>query len=123
MQWSEKFRLLGAGFLPLIIIFSVTGLFMIGFTRLVESSAVGAIAATFAALSKGRLNKKVLDNTLRKTLSVSCKFKWIILAALCFGKVFNGLGAVHAIESLFLDDTAMSRLAFLTTMAVCGANI
>jgi TRAP-type mannitol/chloroaromatic compound transport system permease large subunit len=33
---------------------------------------------------------------------VSCMFMWVILAALAFGAVFDGLGAVYAIESLFL---------------------
>ena len=28
-----------------------------------------------------------MEDTLRKTLSVSCMFMWIILAALCFGAV------------------------------------
>jgi len=118
MEWSEKIRLLGAGILPLIIIFSVTGLFMIGFTSLVESSAVGAAAATIAAMAKGRLNRKVLDNTLHKTLSVSCMFMWIILAALCFGAVFDGLGAVHAIETLFLEKWGLSPWGILIMMQV-----
>ena len=45
-----------------------------------------------------------MESTLRQTLSVSCMFMWIILAALCFGAVFDGLGAVHAIRFLFLDE-------------------
>ena len=75
-----------------------------GVTSLVESSAVGAAAATIAALLKGRLNRQVMEDTIRKTLSVSCMFLWIILAALCFGAVFDGLGAVQAIRFLFLDE-------------------
>lgn len=118
MDWSEKFKLLGAGFLPLIIIFSVTGLFMAGVTSLVESSAVGATAATIAALAKGRMTRKVMDFTLRQTLSVSCMFMWIILAALCFGAVFDGLGAVHAIEILFLEKWGLSPWGVLIMMQV-----
>jgi TRAP-type mannitol/chloroaromatic compound transport system permease large subunit len=45
----------------------------------------------------------VFEETLRKTLGISCMFMWIILAALCFGAVFDGLGAVKAIESFFVD--------------------
>lgn len=118
MEKGEKLRLLGAGILPLAIIFSVTGLFIMGVTSLVESSAVGAATATLAALLKGRLNKKVIDDTLLKTLSVSCMFMWIILAALCFGAVFDGLGAVHAIESLFLDTWGLSPWGILIMMQV-----
>ena len=118
MSRSEKFKLLRAGMLPIIIIFSVTGLFMMGVTSLVESSAVGASVATIAAIAKGRFTRKVLDETLKQTLSVSCMFMWIILAALSFGAVFDGLGAVHAIESLFLDAWGLNPWGILIMMQV-----
>ncbi len=118
MPMKEKLQLLYAGILPLAIIFSVTGLFMIGVTSLVESSAVGAAAATIAAIAKKRLTRKVLDNTLHMTLSVSCMFMWIILAALCFGAVFDGLGAVKAIEVLFLEKWGLGPWQVLIMMQV-----
>jgi len=118
MEQSEKMRLLGAGLLPLIIIFSVTGLFMMGVTSLVESSAVGAVAATVAAIVKRRFTRKVLDAALHSTLEVSCMFMWIILAALCFGAVFDGLGAVKAIEFLFLDKWGLSPWGILIMMQI-----
>jgi tripartite ATP-independent transporter DctM subunit len=103
VSWGEKIRLLRAGILPLLIFFSMTGLFLMGVTSLVESSAVGAVTATIAALIKKRLTKQVMEEVIRKTLAVSCMFMWIILAALCFGAVFDGLGAVKAIEYLFVE--------------------
>ena len=118
MSRRKKFELLGAGVLPLIIIFSVTGLFVIGVTSLVESSAVGAIAATLAAIVKRRLDRKILKVILEQTLSVSCMFMWIILAALCFGAVFDGLGAVHAIEVLFLDKWGLGPWTVLIMMQI-----
>ena len=116
INWGEKFRLLRAGIIPLVIIFSMTGLFLMGITSLVECSAAGAAATTLAALVKRRLNRRVMDNTLRNTLSVSCMFMWVILAALCFGAVFDGLGAVHAIESLFLEKWGLSPWGVLIMM-------
>ena len=101
---SEKLRLLRAGIIPFLIFFFMTGLFIMGVTSLVESSAVGATAATLAALVKRRLNRKVMEETIRKTLGISCMFMWIILAALCFGAVFDGIGAARAIESLFITN-------------------
>lgn len=112
----QKYRLLVAGLLPIVIFLSVMGLFITGVTSLVESSAVGAAVATVAAALKGRLNKKVLENTVRKTLGISCMFMWIILAALCFGAVFDGLGAVKAIESLFLEKWGLSAWEVLLLM-------
>ncbi len=118
ITWGEKLALLRAGIVPLVIVFMVTGLFMLGVTSLVESSAVGAAAAMIAAMAKGRLNRAVLDSSLHKTLSVSCMFMWIILAALCYGAVFDGLGAVHAIEVLFLDKWGLSPWGVLIMMQV-----
>ncbi|MEE9597049.1 MAG: TRAP transporter large permease subunit [Acidiferrobacterales bacterium] len=116
ISWGEKFRLLGAGILPLFIFFCMTGLFLMGKTNLTESSAVGATAATIAALVKGRLTWKVMQETIRKTLGISCMFMWIILAALCFGAVFDGLGAVKAIESFFLDRIGLGPWEILIMM-------
>ncbi len=116
VSWGEKLRLLQAGILPFFIFFAMTGLFLMGHTSLVESSAVGAVAATLAALIKRRLNRQVLEDTLRKTLTVSCMFMWIILAALCFGAVFDGLGAVKAIEGFFVDRLGLGPWQILIMM-------
>jgi tripartite ATP-independent transporter DctM subunit len=116
ITWAEKIKLLRAGIIPLVIIFAMTGLFLLGFTSLVQCSAAGATATTIAALAKGRLNKRVLDETLKSTLSVSCMFMWVILAALCFGAVFDGLGAVHAIKSLFIERWGLSPFGVLVMM-------
>ena len=116
MPWGKKLGLLKAGIIPLVIIFSMTGLFLMGITSLVECSAAGAAATTVVALLKGRLTRQVLDDTLKNTLSVSCMFMWVILAALCFGAVFDGLGAVHAIKSLFLDRWGLSPFGVLVMM-------
>jgi len=112
----EKLKLLRAGIVPILIFFSMTGLFVMGITNLVESSAVGATAATLAALFKKRLTRKVLEDTVRKSLAVSCMFMWIILAALSFGAVFDGLGAVKAIESLFIERWELSPWGVLIMM-------
>src|SRR5690554_5239771 len=82
---KEKVKLLGAGIIPFLIFFSMTGLFLMGKTSLVESSGVGAAGATLAAIFRRRLTWQVLEQTVRKTLGISCMFLWIILAALCFG--------------------------------------
>jgi tripartite ATP-independent transporter DctM subunit len=116
ITWGEKLRLLKAGLLPLLIVFSMTGLFVMGVTSMVESSAVGALAATLVALGKGRLSRKVMHETLRKSLAVSCMFMWIILAALAFGAVFDGLGAVRAIEVLFLEKWGLEPWHVLVLM-------
>ena len=112
----EKFALLRAGIIPFLIFFLMTGLFVMGYTSLVESSAVGASAATLAAAIKGRLTLQTLHTTVRRTLGISCMFLWIILAALAFGAVFDGIGAVNAIESLFITRWELSPWEVLIMM-------
>jgi len=113
---QEKLRLLGAGLLPLAIFFAMMVPFVNGWTSLVESSAIGALAAFAAAVLKGRMTWQVFETSVKKTLGITCMFMWIILAALAFGSVFDGLGAVRAIESLFTEQLGLSPWTILILM-------
>jgi tripartite ATP-independent transporter DctM subunit len=113
---ADKLRLLPAGLLPLVIFAAMMVPFINGWASLTESSAIGALTATLAAIVKGRLTREVFENTVRQTLGISCMFMWIILAALCFGAVFDGLGAVRAIEGLFVDRLGLGPWEILILM-------
>ena len=118
MPFREKLALARAGIIPFAIFFLMTGLFVFGVTSLVESSAVGATAATLAAIIKGRFNWRLVRETSIKTLNVSCMFMWLILAALAFGTVFDGLGAVKALEYLFLDKLNLGPWTVIVVMMI-----
>lgn len=113
---AEKIRLLRAGALPIIIFAAMMVPFINGWTSLVESSAIGALTALLAAVLKGRMNRQVFETSVRQTLAISCMFMWIILAALGFGAVFDGLGAVRAIEMLFTDQLGLNPWVILILM-------
>ncbi len=102
ITWGRRFSLLREGLMPLLIFAITLGTFLTGVASLIESSAIGALLAVLAALIERRLTWKVIEDSTRNTLSVSCMFMWIILAALCFSSVYDGLGAVKAIESLLV---------------------
>ena len=112
----EKMRLLTAGLLPLGIFLVMMVPFVTGYVRLVESSVIGALAATLAAILKGRMTWAVFETSARQTLAISCMFMWIILAALAFGAVFDGLRAVDALKGLFLEDLGLNRWHILILM-------
>ena len=116
MPLSEKLGLLRAGLLPLFIFAVMMVPFVNGWTSLVESSAVGATTAFLAAVFKGRMNRQVFETSVRQTLAISCMFMWIILAALGFGAVFDGLGAVKAIDTLFTDQLGLNPWVILILM-------
>ncbi len=113
---AEKLRLLRAGLLPLLIFAAMMVPFVNGWTSLVESSAIGAMTAFMVAVIKGRMNRQVFETSVRQTLAISCMFMWIILAALGFGAVFDGLGAVKAIEGLFTDQLGLGPWTILILM-------
>jgi len=113
---AEKMRLLRAGLLPIVIFAAMMVPFVNGWTSLVESSSIGALTAFLAAVVKGRMNKDVFEVSVRQTLAISCMFMWIILAALGFGAVFDGLGAVKAIDHLFTDQLHLSPIMILILM-------
>ncbi|MFN4102281.1 MAG: TRAP transporter large permease subunit, partial [Pararhodobacter sp.] len=113
---AEKRRLLLAGVLPLGIFLVMMVPFVLGYTRLVESSVIGALAAVGASIIKGRFTHQVFENCLRQTLAVSCMFLWIILAALAFGAIFDGLRAVDFVRELFVSDLGLNRWQILILM-------
>ncbi len=115
---SEKLALLRAGLLPVVIFFAMMIPFVNGWTSLVESSAIGAITAFLAAVLKGRMTVNVFEVSVRQTLAISCMFMWIILAALGFGAVFDGLGAVRAIDTLFTERLGLEPWMILVLMQV-----
>ncbi|WP_152207791.1 TRAP transporter large permease [Marinobacter changyiensis] len=116
VSMAEKLRLLRAGVLPVVIFATMMVPFINGWTSLVESSAIGAMAAFVAAILKGRMNRQVFEVSVRQTLAISCMFMWIILAALGFGAVFDGLGAVDAIDNLFTEQLGLNPWMILILM-------
>ncbi len=112
----EKLRLLLAGLLPIVIFGAMMVPFVNGWTSLVESSAIGALTALLAAILRGRMTREVLETSVRQTLAISCMFMWIILAALSFGAVFDGLGAVKAIEGFFIGRMGLGPWEILLMM-------
>lgn len=116
MPMPEKLRLLRAGLLPIVIFASMMLPFINGWTSLVESSAIGAMTAFAAAIIKRRMTRQVFERSVRNTLAISCMFMWIILAALGFGAVFDGLGAVRAIDNLFTEQLGLDPWVILILM-------
>lgn len=116
IPWREKLLLLRAGLWPLAIFALMIGLFVKGVTSLVESAAVGALASLVVTAFKGRLTLAFLEDCAKKTLAVSCMFLWIITAALAFGAVFDGLGAVKAVERLVIGQMHLEPWQVLVLM-------
>lgn len=116
ITWAERFRLLRAALLPIVIFASMMIPFVKGWTSLTEASVIGALTAVLAAIIKGRMTREVFETATRSTLAITVMFMLIIMAALSFGAVFDGLGAGRAIENFFVRDLGLSAWEVLILM-------
>lgn len=99
-SWKEKFASMKAGVAPLVIIFMVMGLLLMGVTTVTESSAIGAIGALVAAALYRKLSWKVFIDVVDHTWRLTSIIMWIFVAAILFGAVYHGLGAAEAFRGL-----------------------
>jgi tripartite ATP-independent transporter DctM subunit len=116
ITWGERFALLREGIMPLAVFGIMMWLFLTGITSLVESSVVGALLSVVAAAIERKISWRVIERVTQQTLFISCMFLWIILGALCFSAVYDGLGAVRAIENILLNTWDFSPWTILILM-------
>jgi len=116
ITWAERIRLLRAALLPIIIFAAMMIPFIKGWTSLTEASVIGALTSVAAAVLKGRFTRDVFETATRNTLAITVMFMLIIMAALSFGAVFDGLGAGRAIENLFVQDLGLTPWQILILM-------
>lgn len=113
---AEKIALLRAGLLPVFIFAVILIPFVMGWASLTEASVFGALATVLVAVVKKRFTREVFEAATRNTLAVTVMFMLIILAALSFGAVFDGLGAGKVIENFFVGDLHLAPWQILVLM-------
>jgi tripartite ATP-independent transporter DctM subunit len=113
---AEKIALLRAGLLPLFIFAVIIIPFVMGWASLTEASVIGALATVVVAVFKRRFTWEVFESCTRQTLAITCMFMLIILAALSFGAVFDGLGAGKVIEGVFVEEMHLEPWQILVLM-------
>lgn len=80
------------------LILAVLGSIFFGIATPTEASGVGALGATLLALSKKRLNLKVLREVGRETTKTTAFIFALLLGATAFSLIFRGLGGDELIE-------------------------
>jgi len=142
VSWGKKFRSLGAGISPIVLIFLVLGLLFMGITSLIECAAIGLFGAMVIAAIHRKLSFNLLKAVADETLKSTVMILWIFMAALLFSSVFDGLGAGRSVANLlhlvpgggigiiifmqftffilgmFMDDTAMLLIVAATYIPI-----
>jgi tripartite ATP-independent transporter DctM subunit len=76
---------------PLSLVFAVLGSIIGGLAAPTEAAAMGAAGSILVCGGLGKLNMKVLMETLRDTLKVSAMIFFIVMASQVFSLAFRGL--------------------------------
>ncbi|HKI50055.1 MAG TPA: TRAP transporter large permease subunit [Desulfobacteria bacterium] len=99
-SWGEKFVSLRGVILPILLILLVLGTIFKGVATPTEAAAIGALGAMVCAILAGKMSWKVLNDSLRQSLNLSCMVIWIIIAGSCLTGIYTALGAVDFIREL-----------------------
>ena len=88
---------------PLVLIFLVLGTIFIGWATPTEGGAMGAVGALLLAFSKGKLNRKMLTESMHSTAKIASFVIFILIGASVFSLVFRGVNGDLWVEHLLID--------------------
>jgi len=98
-SWREKIVSVRALILPGALIAMVLGFIIFGVTSPTEASAAGAAGALICAAIHRRLTWSVFDQAVIRTARITAIILWVVIGALAFSTVYDGLGASKMVEA------------------------
>lgn len=101
--WALFHRAIVAMVPPLVLMFLVLGTIFIGWATPTEGGAMGAVGALLLAFSKGKLNRKMLVESMHSTAKIASFVIFILIGASVFSLVFRGVNGDLWVEHLLLD--------------------
>ena len=101
--WALAWRVVVAMIPPLLLIFLVLGSIFIGWATPTEGGALGAVGALALALSRGRMNHKLLIEAMTATAKVTSFVIFILIGSSVFSLVFRGVDGDLWVEHLLLN--------------------
>ncbi|MCB1777502.1 MAG: TRAP transporter large permease subunit, partial [Candidatus Competibacteraceae bacterium] len=116
--WGLFKRVIVAMVPPLLLIFLVLGTIFIGWATPTEGGAMGAVGALLLAFFKGKLNRKMLTESLHSTAKIASFVIFILIGSSVFSLVFRGVDGDLWVEHLLLDlpGGAMGFLIFVNIL-------
>ena len=102
---------------PLALIFLVLGTIFLGIATPTEGGAMGAVGALVMAISRQRLNMKLMRQAMDTTMKLSCFVLFILIGATVFSLSFQGVDGPKWVEHL-LTSLPGGQLGFLIVVNV-----
>ena len=103
---------------PLLLMLAVLGSILAGIATPTESASVGAVGAMLLAGVRNRFDRRVLQEVMRTTLSITSMVFVILLGASVFSLVFRGLGGENLVHDVLASMPGGVFAAVLAVMAV-----
>jgi tripartite ATP-independent transporter DctM subunit len=113
--WRQKLASLTGLIFPVLLVVSVLGAILSGFTSVSEAAAVGAFGSIIAALFKRGFDWRIFREAAETTLLVSCLIFWIIIGASAFSTLYTAMGASSLIKEAVIG-LEVNRYVILVTM-------
>lgn len=115
-DWRAMAAMCMKGFVPpAALIAMVLGAILTGFTTVTESAAVGAIGAIVLAAVRGRLSRRVLDESLQRAALMIGMVFFMFIGATGFAYVFRVLGGDELILGM-IETSAMGSWGTLIVL-------
>jgi len=102
---------------PLALIFLVLGTIFLGVATPTEGGAMGAVGALVMAISRRRLNMRLLKQAMDSTMKLSCFVLFILIGATVFSLAFQGVDGPKWVEHL-LTKLPGGQLGFLIVVNI-----
>jgi TRAP-type mannitol/chloroaromatic compound transport system permease large subunit len=102
---------------PLALIFLVLGTIFLGIATPTEGGAMGAVGALLMAVSRRRLDKKLMIQALDTTTKLSCFVLFVLVGSTVFALTFQGIDGPEWVKHLF-DKVPGEQMGFLIVVNV-----
>lgn len=113
----EKIKSIKGILLPFFLVFMVLGLILFGVTSTTEAAAVAAFGSLLCAAIRGNLTWKVLRESVYNCGKIIGCIMWIIIPAVAFSKIYQGLGAQAIVEN-FIAYLGAGRYTVIVLMMI-----
>jgi TRAP-type mannitol/chloroaromatic compound transport system permease large subunit len=102
---------------PLALIFLVLGTIFLGIATPTEGGAMGAVGALVMALSRNRIDMKLIRQAMDSTMKLSCFVLFILIGATVFSLSFQGVDGHIWVEHL-LSGLPGGQMGFLIVVNI-----
>jgi len=119
ISFGVKVNVIVKQILPIgIVIFAVIGVIFLGIATPTEAAALGALACYVLAAMYGKLNWRMIKESVKSTIQISVMVMMIMTASLSFARILVSSGAIAGLVNLSTELNVPSAVIVIATQFV-----